>query len=375
MRAFLLFLVWQGYRIARPIFFLFDCEKIHAYATRALAFVSRFSFGRLFLTLFSVNDTRLATRAGGIEVNTPLGLAAGYDYDAYATRALPLLGFGFTTLGTLTFGAYAGNPSPRLGRLVRARSLVVNKGFKNDGVRETLARLATEPFSAPLGVSVGQTNKPYTSYEEQVQEIEHATRLVCESAAPFSWLEVNISCPNLTSAHDWYDAERLSLLLSRVLPFSQKRGVPTWVKMPISCTDEVFDALCRVCKEKCVSALVVGNLQKKRDGFMSHEESARYTKGNLSGAPTQKQSDVCIARAYRLVGDSCAIVGCGGIFSADDAYRKIRLGASLVALVTGLIWEGPALPARIAHGLSQRLARDGFTSVSEAVGVDAHLSK
>ncbi len=358
------------YRLFRPLIFRLDCERAHTLAEDLSEFVAQHPVVRAPLArMFRVHRPSLATTAGGISVPVPVGLAAGYDYEGRVARAMSALSFGFTTVGTVTYGAYAGNPRPRLGRLVRSYSLMVNKGFRSPGAPTVFRTLGDAPFEIPTGVSIGQTNRSYRDVDEAIEDIAAGFRKARDTQVPFAYYELNISCPNLTTAIDFYDPKRLDLLLTRITDQPLER--PLWVKMPISRTNEETLALLEVCAAHGVAAVVIGNLQMQRDvpGVVK-EESDRYPMGHLSGKPTEARSNELIALAYRQFRDRFAIVGCGGIFSAEDAYRKIRLGASLTELITGMIWQGPQLVAEVALGVEERLKRDGFSTLADAVGAD-----
>ncbi len=359
------------YGALRPLIFKTDCERAHKSAENLSAFVGRNSAARASVScLFKVRRPSLTTNAGGVTVDVPVGLAAGYDYEGRAARAMSALSFGFTTVGTMTYGAYEGNPAPRLGRLIRSRSLMVNKGFRSPGAQAVLATLGDMPFDIPTGVSIGQTNKEYHETDQAIEDIAAGFRKARDSSVPFAYYELNISCPNLRTAFNFYDPRHFAQLLRRVTETPLKR--PLWVKMPINCTNEETVALLDVCAAHHVDAVVIGNLQHRRDVTgVIREESDRFPMGNLSGKPTEARSNELIKLAYRSYRDRLAIVGCGGIFSAADAYRKVRLGASMTELITGLIWQGPQLVADVALGLDTLLVRDGFSRLADAVGADA----
>lgn len=307
----------------------------------------------------------------GIRFSSPIGLAAGFDYEAKLTRILPSLGFGFQTVGTITHGAYIGNEPPRLGRLVGSRSLMVNKGFKNPGITSVLRSLQHQAFPGPVGISLGQTNSPsIRTPAEATEDILTSFRAVEHSSVPLSYYELNISCPNLGATFTWFDPELLDNLLRRL--DAEQLSRPLWIKMPISVTDEVFDALVQQAASHAVAGIIVGNLQKDRtDPAFVAGETKRYPRGNFSGMPTQRRSDELIRRAYRVTNGTLSIIGCGGVFTGKDAYRKIRSGASLIQLITGLIFEGPQLASTLNDELVTLMRQDGFSHISEAVGVDA----
>jgi len=359
-------------KIFRPIFFQFDSESVHTFLVGIGETLGKIPPVRAAArAMLRVDDPSLAHTVAGIRFENPIGLAAGFDYRAQLSDILPSIGFGFGTIGSITNHPYEGNPAPRLGRLIKSRSLMVNKGFKNDGIYAVLKKLQGKTFLFPVGLSIGKTNStsPMTQ-EEAVQDVVETFRKSELSKIPFSYYELNISCPNLYGSVTFYPPENLRALLAAVTALTLSH--PLFIKMPIEKTDAETSAMLDVILQFPVAGVIFGNLQKNRqDPAIIPSEAAKYTVGNWSGMPTQKRSDELVRLAYRKVHGKMTVIGCGGIFSAEDAYRKIRLGASLIQFITGLIYEGPQLAAAINAGLVELLRRDGFKNIAEAVGKDA----
>ncbi|MGI6103565.1 MAG: quinone-dependent dihydroorotate dehydrogenase [Patescibacteria group bacterium] len=362
----------HAYRlVVRPTLFRFDPEAVHTRMVRLGELLGKQAVSRVVAraTLGSTNPI-LAQTCAGIRFRSPFGLAAGFDYEASLTGILPSLGFGFQTIGTITNGAYSGNPRPRLGRLVRSRSLMVNKGFKNAGIDAVLAKLSTRQLHGPVGLSIGQTNGPsIRTADDAVRDIVAAFRAARSSGIEFSYYELNISCPNLGKSISFSDPDRFDALLEATDALDLR--TPILIKLPISVPDDTIRALVRTATKHRVHGVIIGNLQKDRtDPALDPAEVSRFPSGNFSGLPTQYRSDELIRLVHNLAGDRLLIVGCGGVFAAEDAYRKIRAGASLIQLITGLIYEGPQLIAELNDKLAVLLARDGYSSIREAVGSD-----
>ncbi len=361
-----------SYRAARPLLFLTNSEWVHEQATKiGEVFGAHPALMGVLRAFWGVEHPALTQELHGIRFGNPVGLAAGFDYDARLTQTLRALGFGFGTVGTITNNRYEGNPPPRLGRLIASRSLVVNKGFKNEGIAHILQKIGGRAFPVPVGLSLGKTNTraPMTQ-REAVEDVVTAFRAAESSPVRFAYYELNISCPNLYGNIEFYTPPHLTELLAAVTALRLK--APLFIKMPIECADAEVEAMLKVIVTFPVQGLIIGNLQKNRnDSSINQEEVEKYMKGYFSGKPTEKRSNELIRLAFRAYGKKLTIVGCGGVFSAEDAYRKIRLGASLIHLITGLIYVGPQLPAQINRGLVKLLARDGFKNLSEAVGRDA----
>jgi dihydroorotate dehydrogenase len=223
----------------------------------------------------------------------------------------------------------------------------------------------------PVGLSLGKTNSRETMTQEQgVIDVVSAFKKAEASHVPFAYYELNISCPNLYGTVTFYPPKNLRALLIAVTSLRLSR--PLFIKMPIEKTDgETLDML-RAIADFPVAGVIFGNLQKDRsDPAFVKQEIECAGPGNFSGVPTRRRSDELIRLAYREFGKRLVIVGCGGIMSAEDAYRKIRFGATLVQLITGMIYEGPQLAAEVNAGIVALLKKDGFTSISEAIGRDA----
>lgn len=367
-RLMLIALRWS-YRIVRPILFLFDSETVHVFFVRFGAGLAKTPGMRWFTEKLASNSIpSLVTTIAGITFPSPIGLGAGFDYEARLPEALPLFGFGFNTVGTITKGAYEGNRYPRLGRLIRSQSLAVNKGFKNLGIEATLDHLKHIHPIVPLGLSIGRTNtKTYTTHAEAIDDIVYSFKQAESSGVHISYYELNVSCPNLSVPIEFYEPERLDELLKAVTDIGLWR--PVFIKMPIDKDDATVSGMLDVIVKHPIAGIIIGNLRKDRSTVIP-EESEKYPRGGLSGVPCRDRSDELIRLAYMQAGSTLAIIGCGGVFSAEDAYHKIRLGASLIQLVTGLIFNGPFLPREIVLDLEKLLKRDGFENIADAVGVD-----
>lgn len=357
--------------ISKSIIFRFDSEKVHEFFLSLGGFYSKniwiiapFSFW------LKPKNVKLTQVISGITFKGPIGLAAGFDYRASLPRLLPYLGFGFGTVGTFTNKPYGGNAAPRLGRLVKSRALLVNKGFKNDGMDSAVEKLKEDDFQVPIGLSIGKTNIDEVCTQElAIEDIKSAfVRAEC-SASGFNYYELNISCPNLNIDVSFYPPKNLEELLWSI--DNLNLGRPVFVKMPIEEKDEDILEMLKVISKHKIEGVILGNLAKSRSNpVLLSDELEKVGKGNFSGMPTQKRSDELIKLAYENFGDKLTVVGCGGVFSARDAYRKIRNGASLVQIITGLVFNGPLFAAQINFGLARLLKKDGFSHISEAVGVD-----
>lgn len=354
--------------IARPIAFCFDSERVHDAATRFGAWLGEQPLGRRCLEAgFAVRDARLEQSIAGLVLPTPVGLAAGFDYEAQLPNVLAGLGFGFGTVGTVTRSPYEGNAAPRLGRLVQSQSLLVNKGLKSSGAANVIAQLRHAQPSVPIGLSIGPTNSSSITTPAAAIEDIVATFCLAEEDPPCAYYELNISCPNLQHDVDFYTPSSLAQLLAATDALHLKR--PLFVKMPIHLTNDETMALLQTIAQSHAVGVILGNLQKDRSHpTLVPSEVAKYPKGFFSGRPTRVRSTELIAMTYRTFGERLVIIGCGGVFSADDAWEKIASGASALQLITGMVFEGPQLPASISLGLLKRMKAKGFGHIREVVG-------
>ncbi|MBI4099429.1 dihydroorotate dehydrogenase (quinone) [Candidatus Microgenomates bacterium] len=337
----------------KPLLFQFDAEKVHGFVVGVGELVGKVYRGR------PIDNSNLRQTITGLNFPSPIGLAAGFDYQASLTQVLPLLGFGFGTVGTITNQPFAGNPAPRLGRLPKSRSLMVNKGFKNLGAAATIKKLAPLHFAIPVGVSLG-TRRSLDDLVSAFKKFEHST-------VDNAYYELNISCPNIAGGPNFYLPKNLEQLLVAIDKLDIKK--PLFVKMPISQPNDAFLEMLTVISRHCPKGVIIGNLQKdRRHPSLDPAEVARFSVGYFSGKPTFDRSNELISLAYKYFAQKLVIIGCGGVFSAQDAYEKIKRGASLVQLITGLIFQGPQLPSEINQGLIDLLAKDGYTNIHEAIG-------
>ncbi len=355
----------------RRVFFLCNSELMHDWLTAGGELIGNIKILKNLLEkLLRYKNKALEQSLNGIFFENPVGLAAGFDYQARLTKITPSLGFGFETIGTITNKPYSGNPKPRLARLVKSRSLLVNKGFKNQGIDKILKKLKLSNFEIPVGISIGKTNTTKnTTQNEAVKDVVDAFKKAENSKIKFSYYELNISCPNLYGNISFYPSENLLKLLKAVTGLGLKK--PVFVKMPIEKTDrEILDML-KIISQFPINGVIFGNLQKNREDPSLDKEEVKMNKvGYFSGKPTEKRSNELIKLAYKRYGKKLIIIGCGGIFNGKDAYTKIRLGASLVQFITGLVFEGPQLAAQINLELSGLLKKDGFQNIKQAIGAD-----
>lgn len=356
------------YRVfLKPILFVFDAEAVH---DATVAFGAHAGTWFFVPAVFRYIHKELPQTIDGISFENPVGLAAGFDYNGKLAGVLGNVGFGFHTVGSVTALPCKGNDTPRLGRLPRSRSLLVNKGFKSDGARAVRARLdVMDLWNRTIGVSVGASNIPEINTIEKAIEDYYQTFAVFKDRPYVKYFELNISCPNTKFHEPFLNKENFSRLAERVQNLSLRQ--PVWLKMPSELswdrTKEIMDRALAY----GIHTFIFSNLVKNRTNpAFNQKEIVRFarSKGNFSGAPVKDLSNALLARAHAEYGNHVMLVGCGGIFSARDAYEKIRLGAHLVQLITGMIYQGPQLIADTNRGLVALVHQDGYASVADATG-------
>ncbi len=341
------------YRAIRPLLFTLDAETAHHLALAAL---------RLPLPGAPAPDPILSQSLFGLRFGSPVGLAAGFDKDGQVAHRMGALGFGFAELGTLTPLPQAGNPRPRLFRLAQAEAVINRMGFNNGGQAAARERLAQHKRTAGfiLGVNIG-ANKDAA---DRIADYETGVRTMSPYA---DYLTVNISSPNTPGLRALQDRSALDELLGRVMAARPAGGPPILLKVAPDLEPADIDDIAELSLAHRIDALIVSNTTISRPPLSSPQADET---GGLSGAPLH---DLALARLHdfrRLLGGKLPLVGAGGIANAEQAYARIRAGASLVQLYSALVYEGPYLPARINTGLAALLKRDGFATVGEAVGVD-----
>ena len=317
--------------------------------------------------MLDYTDPVLETSVMGVEFANPFGLSAGLDKNCDMPVLLDNAGFGFETVGSTTSRPCAGNPKPWFHRLPEYDSMMVHVGLANDGSEKVIARAEqawTKARSMQVSISIARTNDDLAgAIDEGIEDY----RISLERAAGRSaMVEVNVSCPNTRAGEPFTESpenlDRLFTALDTV-----DRPQPMLVKMPLNRSWEEFRDLVAVLAEHNVQGVSIANLQKDRTGL----EIPRDWEGGLSGGPTYRASNDLIRRTYREFGDKLAIAGIGGVFTPEQAYAKIRSGASLVMFISSLMYRGPQQITVLKRGLAELLRRDGFDHVHDAVGIDA----
>jgi len=341
------------YAFARPLIFMLDAETAHGAALAAL---------RLPWPDRGAIDPMLRQRICGLDFAGPVGLAAGFDKDGHVAHRMRRFGLAFGEIGTLTPLPQPGNPRPRLFRLAQDGAVINRMGFNNGGQDAALERLSARA-RAPgfvLGINIG-ANK------DAADRMEDYARGVRAMAPHADYLAVNISSPNTPGLRALQDRDALDELLTRVMAARGASGPPVMLKVAPDLQPADIDDICGLARLHALDALIVSNTTISRPPLRSRHAGET---GGLSGAPLHDLALARLADFRRRLGADLPLIGVGGIASGAQAYARIRAGASLVQLYSAMIYEGPYLAARINGELAALLRRDGFSHVSEAVGVD-----
>lgn len=354
-------MIW---RLLRKVLFLFDPERVHGWAVAWLRFLGRRALAR---RLRPRPASSLAVRCFGLDFESPLGLAAGFDKGEAVAGGLYALGFGHVEVGTITPRPQVGNPRPRLFRLPAHRALINRMGFNNEGAEICAARLASlakggRPYV--LGVNVGK-NKD-TPNERAVDDY-----LACidRLGGLADYLVVNLSSPNTPGLRALQEREPLLRLLSACVARVRPMGKPLLVKLAPDLSPEALDDAVDVAAEVGAAGIIATNTTIERPGALSAHPLAGQA-GGLSGAPLAPLAVAALRRCYRRAQGRIPLVGVGGVMNGADAYARIRAGATLVQVYTGFVYGGPALASRALAELGALLERDGFRTPAEAIGAD-----
>ncbi|MBT3156651.1 quinone-dependent dihydroorotate dehydrogenase [Streptomyces sp. CHA1] len=361
-----------------PLFFrLFfrrlDAERAHHLAFRWIRLAARVPVVRTFVAAyFAPRHKELRTEALGLRMHGPFGLAAGFDKNAVGIDGMAMLGFDHVEIGTVTGQAQPGNPPKRLFRLVEDRALINRMGFNNEGSAAVAARLTGRRpvFRTTVGVNIGKT-KAVPEAEAVADYVTSTERL----AAHADYLVVNVSSPNTPGLRDLQAVGHLRPLLTAVREAADRsvpgRRVPLLVKIAPDLADEDIDAVADLAVELGLDGIIATNTTIAREGLgLTAGPDLVAETGGLSGAPLKARSLEVLRRLYARVGDRLTLVGVGGVETAEDAWRRILAGATLVQGYSAFIYTGPGYARAVHRGLAQLLADSPYATLAEAVGAD-----
>jgi dihydroorotate dehydrogenase len=341
----------MAYSLIRPALFQLDPERAHGLAIAALKLMPRGKPAQ--------PGGPLEIRMAGLTFPNPLGMAAGFDKDGDVPDALLGLGFGFVEVGSITPLPQAGNPKPRLFRLEEDRAVINRMGFNNGGAAAAAERLsARREKGGIVGINIG-ANKDSPN---RLADYAAMARIMAPLA---SYLAVNVSSPNTPGLRALQDEAALAELLDGVLAARGVDGPPVFLKVAPDLEPADVDAIARIAIDKGLGALIVSNTTISRPPLLSSQAGEA---GGLSGAPLRDLAQQRLRDFRKATGGTIPLIGVGGIASAEDAWARIRAGASLVQLYSAMTFEGPGIARRIVAGLERLMRQDGISSIAEAVG-------
>ena len=347
------------FTLARPLLGLLDPEQAHKLTIQALKHGPGLQTRR-------ADPPPLGQDLWGLHFPNPIGLAAGFDKDAEAVAPLFGLGFGFVEVGSITPRPQPGNPRPRVFRLPEDGAVINRYGFNSQGLdaaERRLAALRGRLLPGPLGVNLGKN--------KESEDAAADYRVGAQRLGPYAdYLVINVSSPNTPGLRALQSKASLAALIGAVNEALDglERRPPLLLKIAPDLTEADKEDIAAGALESGLSGLIVSNTTVARPQSLSNPK--REQTGGLSGRPLFQPSTELLGEMYRLTGGRLPLIGVGGVASAEDAYAKLRAGASLVQLYTALVYQGPGLIRRIKAGLLEALRRDGFENVAEAVGAD-----
>ncbi len=362
-------------KILRPLLFNYtDPEDIHHAVIHQLGFWSKIKpINWMAKKICAVTDQSLRVKLGNIELPNPVGLAAGFDKYIDAPFSYPMLGFGWAELGSITYSEQAGNPRPRLWRVPDDQGLIVYYGLANAGAvktAEVLKKKLAHAHPIPFGISIAPSNNLDLS---QMANDYIKTLLLVHPYADY--ITLNVSCPNVAAKDIFSQVSFIVELMRTARQTMDLNNIhkDIFIKIGPGHSTEDLQHIAQSAIENKLTGIIATNLIKNRSlaTFKSSPEALNHP-GGISGARLQGLSDSTIQTLYKAVRGKVHIIGVGGIFTAADAYARIRSGASALQLVTGFVYGGPLAIRKINVGLAKLLKQDGFKSVSEAVGADVH---
>jgi len=341
------------YPLLRPALFLIDAERAHRLTIDALKLLPHGGPAR---------PGALATEVAGIAFPNPLGMAPGFDKDAEVPDAVLGLGFGFTEIGTVTPLAQPGNPQPRLFRLQEDRAVINRMGFNNGGLAAARARLAKRKRVGVVAANVGANKESTDRIADYLAGIAAFRDLA-------SYITVNISSPNTPGLRDLQGDKELNDLLSAIAAERQAGDPPVFLKVAPDLDEAAPARIVEAAIKHGIAAIIVSNTTITRpQGFSALKSRHAGEAGGLSGAPLRDLAQARLRDFHAVARGAIPLVGVGGIATAEDAWARIRAGASLVQVYSAMVYEGPGLARQITRGLEQLMRRDGFTSIADAVG-------
>ncbi len=338
-------------KVLKPILFKFDPEDVHNWFIAIGQFLGKSSLLKKFTAVFyKYRGISISKKVDGLTYRTPFLLSAGFDYNGRLINILPEVSFGGVEIGSVTARSCTGNNRPRMARLPKSQSILVNKGLRNDGVETIIKRLKNfkKRDGFVVGISIARTNdEKSASVEAGIEDYFYSFKRLNEENVG-DYYTLNISCPNAFGGETFANPTLLSRLLSKISEVKCKK--PVYVKMPINLEWSKFDELLKISEKfEIIKGVVIGNLNKDYNSLDFKDEAPKEYKGGLSGKPCFELSNKLIKQTRAAYGKRFTIIGCGGVMSVQNMKEKFEAGSDLVALITGMIWSGPGFIKELAE--------------------------
>jgi len=346
----------------RPFLFKLPADYAHEITIEAVSYANK----QRWITgpinkLFRKADSRLHQKIWGLHFNNPVGLAAGFDKNGIALNLMEALGFGFLEVGSISANACTGNPKPRSFRLPVDNSLINRLGLNNDGAKTVVKRLKKYEKNIPVGVNIAKTHNPEISGRLALEDYCFSFNLAKNIA---DYITLNISCPNTAEGKTFEDPELLDRLLSYLEVGTDASDPPVLIKFSVDLEKNELEELLDVAENYAVSGYVATNTSSRRENLVTAKKKIeKIGRGGLSGKSICNKSTEIIEQIYRYTKGEKTIIGVGGIFTAQDAIDKIKAGADLVQVYTGMVYEGPGIVKSINAGIIDYLNENSLKHI------------
>ena len=350
--------------LIRPLAFRFSADLTHETALNFGSAISKYSPAlKMADMLYNYSTPSLEQVIQGMKFRNPVGLAAGFDKNGTLAPLMQSIGFGFIEVGSITANPSAGNPKPRSFRLPEDQSIINRMGLNNDGVLTISRRLKKLSLDIPMGINIAKTHDPAITGEKALRDYKTSFDALKDIGDYFT---INISCPNTTEGKTFEDPESLDRLLNTLDIDRDSMLSPVLVKFSVDLSDELLAELISVCEGHAISGYVACNTSSKRNNLVTDQKKiAQIGSGGLSGKAIKKRSTEIIYKIRSLTKGNKIVIGVGGISSGEDAIEKLKAGADLLQIYTGMIYEGPAIIKKINKEIAEYLDKQGLKHIYE----------
>jgi dihydroorotate dehydrogenase len=348
--------------LIRPLLFRLSSDYTHDAAIHAAASVSKMNWILQTTGSFcQYTDPALEQKIFGLEFKNPIGLAAGFDKNGTTCPLMEKLGFGFVEIGSVTANPAVGNPTPRSFRLPQDRSLINRMGLNNDGAKTISRRMKKQPFTIPLGINIAKTHDPSITGQKAIEDYQFSFNLLKDLA---DYITLNISCPNTEEGKTFEEPEALNALLDSLQTENDASLPAVLVKFSVDLEDSQLSELIAICEDHAIDGYVATNTSSRRDGLTTPKPVLDgIGRGGLSGKAIAHKSTAIIEKIAAQTKGEKTIIGVGGISSTSDAIDKLKAGADLLQIYTGLVYEGPGIVKKINKGLSAYMKKRGIEHI------------